>query len=213
MSSDLAKDAGLAEKQVALTSALGRAITRWAAVEMALVEIFISATGMQKDMAVAVLRPVKTFRLLMDMCNAAVRIRLADNPCLRHWNSLVDYANELSGDRNYMAHNAMVFHSPGDPQKVDVGLVEPKIGPDILAALAYESVDANSFERSLSAEEILELLEDFHELVEALFSFRKAWETGTTSQDKYLKPIERRRPPRNKRLEAARQARAAQPQS
>lgn len=198
----------LPKKRDALAQALGHAISRWANIEYNLVTIFAKATGTSLKMAASILRQVKTFSLLLDMCHAAVRCRLEGTAELVYWQSLVEYARELSGDRNYMAHHALILHAPGPPESMPPELVEPKIGPNILAVMAR----ADDGKRvPLDKTEIEELLADFQQLLVALMGFSNAFETGTTSLDKYCSPIERRRPPRNERLEALRREQGSPP--
>ena len=190
----------MTSKESLLAHALGHAVSRWANVEFGIVSVFATATGMKPSMAAAILRNVKTFSLLLDMCHSAVQHRLRGAPELIYWNSLVKYAGELSGDRNYMAHNSMVLHAPGPPETTPEHLVEPKIGPNVLAALAGEGEKRGPLDEA----EITALLEDFQHLVELFMDFDKALKAHATSQEKYRGPVVRRRPPRSQRLEAAR---------
>ena len=96
-------------------------------------------------------------------------------------------------------HHAMVLHSPGPPQTTPKQLAVPKIGPNILAAMAHEDDDKR---RVLDVIELRELLIDFQQLSEALIDFNDVLKNAPTSHEKYRSPIERRRPPRKERLEA-----------
>ena len=195
MTSDHQRELPQESKQSLLAHALGHAVSRWANVEFNVVSIFATATKIPLNLASNVLGNVKTFSLLLDMCHSAVQYRLRDAPELDYWNSVVEYAKELSGDRNYMVHNAMVIHSPGPPDSTPPDLCEVKIGPDVRAALAGKPEKRTPFDHN----ELTELLQDFQELVELLMRFNEWLANGATSPEKYRAPVVRRRPPRSKR--------------
>lgn len=186
-------------KRDALAQALGHAISRWTNVELAFVATFSTATNMPNNMSASILRNIRNFSTILNMTNSAVQWNLKGTEAITYWKSLVEYAQELSGDRNYMAHQAMVLHSPGPPDTVDPELVKPKIGPNVLAALAGGPTDIH---RSLDEAEILEILADFQYLLESVMEFDQALKDDATSQTKFSNTIRRRRPPRKERLQA-----------
>ncbi len=206
--SDFTPESPATKKEDELAQALGHAISRWASVEFNLVAIFAKATGTSNKMAASILRQVRTFSLLLDMCDAAINCRLDGRRELVYWQSLVEYARELSGDRNYMAHHAMILHMPEPADKTPSEPAVPKIGPNILAAMA--NVD-NDIRRVLDQIELGELLIDFQHLVKLLMDFNEALARNDTSHEKYREPVARRRPPRKQRLETARRARSIPP--
>ncbi len=193
MADDEQRELSVESKRTLLALALGHAVSRWANVEFSLVSIFATATRTPIALASSVLGNVNSFRVLINMCHSAVQYRLRDTPELAYWNSLVDYATKLSGDRNYMAHNAMVFHAPGPPDSTPEHLIEVKIGPKPKSVL----LNKPGKRPPLDKEELTELLEDFQELVEMLMDFNKWLKSGAASQEKYHAPVVRRRPPRN----------------
>lgn len=188
-------------KEAALHRAVGDAITRWARLEWALVETFSNAIGCPNKTGAAIFSNVKTFSLLLDITNSAVQCRLSENQEIKHWNSLVEYIRELSGDRNYMAHTGTVAYAPGHPDEVDWAIAEAKIGPSTINYLhgnnRFEPMD------TLEAEE---LSRDMQQALEFTMEFSHALANGKTSQEKFYSPISRRRPTRKQRLEDAKKA-------
>ena len=190
-------------KRDELASALGNAISRWANAEFALVSIFATATRLEMSMAAAILTNIRAFSLLSDICNSAVRHRLNGARELVYWNSLVEYVVELSGDRNYIAHKAMIFHGTGLSHFDG----ENTIGPDLLSVLSGDV----KIRLPVDVHELRQLLEDFQQLIELLVDFDQALKKDATSQEKYFVPIVRRRPPRKQRTEAAQRTRGRPP--
>ena len=134
------------------------------------------------------------------MCHSAVKYRLHEKPELVYWNSLYEYAVELSGDRNYMVHNALIIHHPEAPppgvNEVKVGPdTEVKIGPDMRAVLA----DRAWARTPLDQAELNELRRDFQDLIQLLMDFNGWLASGAPSPEIYRAPVVRRRPPRNER--------------
>lgn len=191
----------LNEKRAVLYHALGSAVSQWAKVEYQFVVIFATAAQISVPVAAKVLGNVKTFRLLLDMCHSAVQCRLGDSPELDYWNSLVEYASELSGDRNYMVHHTVAVHAPGPEPEPGVSEIkvgpdaEVKIGPDIRAFMAGRAEKIMPLDQN----DLTELRRDFQELIELLNGFNDWLASGEPSPDIYRAPVVRRRPPRNER--------------
>lgn len=189
----------LAQRNDELALALGKSITRWANLEVSLVRAFAGATNMQLGTSAALFKHVKTFSLMLDLVNTAVAIKLAGQPELTFWASLVEYIRELSGDRNLMAHTPVVIHTPDHPEATPEELQEVRLGPSIIQHLA----DPGSG-RHIDTTELTELLSDFQEAIEMLNAFLAHLESMRPSQYKFSEPVSRRRLPRTKRLEASR---------
>lgn len=184
----------LRQRKFLLERAVGDAVGRWANLEAQLALIFANALRLSTRDACKLLVKVKTFSLMLDLVDAAVKIRLPDDAHAR-WNSIVALVRELSGDRNYIAHTSIVLHGPGDPNDPSVWKdADAKIGPSIIAHMAeLRKKDP------ISLEEALELIEDIQQAVELIMEFSALFQTPDASRDTLVTKIARRRPPRAQR--------------
>lgn len=188
-----------AQKEMQIAAMVGLAMSRWANLKHALLQLFSVATSMPPVSAARFLAPIKTFSLSLDLTHAALKERLAGHPELVFCNSLIDYIRELSGDRNFIAHTAIVAHGPGSPTTVDWAKAEPKIGPAVGAyLLGIEKIPP------MSIADVVEIREDIQEAGGLVIDFFLALESGKPLPQKYHKPVSRRRPPRKERLVAGR---------
>lgn len=184
------------EKHQALTQAMGEFIGRFSLIEGSLLMLFATSLGISNTHAAAIINPVKTFSLALEMTDASVQFKLKGAPQLVYWNSLVSYIRELSGDRNFIAHSPIVIHSDGQsPDQMTTENTRPLIGPVLSGYL----LDVERIP-PMDDTEVSELVEDVTVALEHLTLFTEAFLKQDTSQQKFLSPISRRRQPRKQRL-------------
>lgn len=185
-------------QRAALALAVGHAMSQWAMLETHLARLFAVSINMPLKDACKLLVHVKTFTLLLDLVDSAVKIKLGDMPSTR-WHSLVEYIRELSGDRNYMAHTPTIFHGAGDPNTIDWNNgVTALIGPTMFAHFA----DARG-RKPMGVTEANELTHDMAEATEVLVDYIVLVESVPASKEKLGAKISRRRPPRKQRQGSA----------
>lgn len=195
------------EQETALYAAIGRAISRWANIESALVYAFSVTTRVPMRTCATLFMQVKTFALSLELVDAAVREALRTGGAqskdktagsgrigLIYWASIVGYIRELSGDRNYLAHVPVVVEH-GDEVLV-------RVGPPIIAW--HAGLYADPKRPPLDIEEVKQLTEDFKHAHGVLANFCAVYQTHETLPQRYFEPVARRRPPRKQRLENAR---------
>jgi len=190
-----------------LLSAVGDVLTRWARLEFVLAMTFQAATRLPLKMVAAILIKIKTFSLTLDIVDSVVKRRLSDieestgqrQKQLVFWNSLIEYVRELSGDRNFLAHTAVVIFGPGNNNQSgpDWNKAEPFIGPSPIPIIAGQMKNFR-----VGVIEAKEIALDIQETIQMLQDFAKTLETDTISQDRFFKPITRRRPRRADRQKA-----------
>lgn len=191
-------------KRREMSNLIGEAITTWAYIEAMLLNHFAQSLRISPRRAANILIHVKSFSLLLSIVDAATKDALDGDPEIVHWNSLVEYARELSGDRNFIAHTPMsddapiLFETDGLVGH-DWNKAEPKIGPSLSTQLAK-----NERIPPMDAQEIWELNADFRQAENALRDFLKYRISPDPSQSKFREPISRRRPSRKLRLEESR---------
>lgn len=184
-------------KMAEVHRAVGEIVGRWANLEHQLTQIFAIALGLNTKHASQLLLHIKTFALKMDLVDTAVKIKLGERP-KRRWTSLVEFIRELSGDRNYVAHTPVVFHSKGDPNNAAVWeKADVKVGPAPMVRLADTGrVDP------VELEELLELINDVQHAVELAMKFQDELKQPA-SNETLATEVARRRPPRKQRRESA----------
>lgn len=187
-----------AEKENQLHRAAGALLSRFSNLETQLMFTYSQALSVPHATAAALLAPVKTFSLSLEMTNSAVQLKIAGTPATAYWNSLVEYIRELSGDRNFVAHTPVVAHGAGAPSTVDWAEVTPRVGPSMVGHfIGIEKIPA------LDESEVLELVADTQQAIELLMDFTSALAEQTTSQQKFASPVARRRPTRKQRQATA----------
>ena len=209
--------AELEEQERALHMGAGRAISRWAVLETTLLHTFAAFTKMPLRTSAAVFVQVKTFALMLDLVDAAVREAIENSKPkrrvtplaperpwgngtigLKHWTSLVEYLRELSGDRNYVAHVPVTMHFVGRHGEYKRFCM---VGPP--AAPYHAGLGVDPKHPPLDAREVEELAEDFLEANRLVIDFRDAFQTHGPLPQRYFEPVVRRRPRRSERLAAA----------
>lgn len=187
----------LLSRQQELSAHVANAITHWTHVEFAIGTVFANAANLQFPLAFSILRHFRSFNLLLDVCDSAVRFRVKETSASDYWRSVKSYSKELSEARNYMAHTGQVLHSAieGNPLDAPEDLVEPRIGPPALNPFLPEK----SRRDPMDVEEVKELTADFQQLFRILTEFSNALMTDTISDSRFGKPIKRRRLPRAQR--------------
>jgi hypothetical protein len=183
-----------------LAAQIGQAITSFSMIESNLNSLFAHCIGVPQDVAARMLMVVRNFSQALDITDVAVRHRLQGTEALTHWQSLLDYIRELSGDRNYLAHTPIVDHVYGDNPR-------PKVGPHINSYLTGEPPRLHP----MTFEDVTELGLDFDEAAEFISTLNMA--LAHSSLDRFARPVVRRRPPRGKRQAAALQAQPNPPAS
>ena len=189
-----------ANKQAQLFMVIGDAITRWANLESVLFVTFCTATRLPTKTAAALLVHIRTFSTMLDLVNTAVKCRI-ESGTEPYWNSLIEYVRELSGDRNFIAHNPVIAHGRGHPATADWALIVPKVGPNQTGF--YAGITRHD---PIDIEEARELVADFQQAVSLAMDFERALKSGSTSHEKFSQPIVRRRPSRKERQEAGKSA-------
>lgn len=196
------------EKERRLMEAVGRAITRWGNLEFQLLETFSAATKLPLKTTTALFSNIQTFSLKLTLVNSVMCEALHEQ-YLPHWNSLVEYIRELSGDRNHLAHMPMVMHGHGPPDQVNPDAVDPLIGP----SSAKSILKTEDRRDPMDFLEVEQLVEDFQEAVELIMSLTKAMQQPPPLPAKFAQPVVRRRAPAKQRRENARKSRKQPPQS
>jgi hypothetical protein len=194
-------------RQAMLHRAIGDAISRWANLEHAILSLASWALNLTERQTASIFRLFMTSALQLSFTDAVVKLRLPKE-ILAHWNSLVELARELSGDRNQIAHNPVVAAGEGGPETVDWRTVIPEIGPSLVTHFTGSEKMA-----PLSQQDIEELVQDFQHAIECLINFRKAVESGPPWPETLLSKVVRRRPSRAERRAKDRTNEPAQPQS
>lgn len=180
-----------ATREAELYRAVGDAVSRWARLEVSLLQTFAIALGIPVQTAAALLQQIQSFSLALDLTDSAVQAKLQRGAGTTHWNSLVKHLKELSSERNYIAHNTTVAHGPGSPEAGPDWLsAVPKIGPSIVGHLTGKRF------RPVDAAEVSELVKDFQHVLEALTAFHQALQSGEASLQKLPERVPRRGPQR-----------------
>lgn len=195
-------------KHNALACAVGLAITRWSNLESEIVYTCAWALGFDIKTMAPLLAHFQSFKLVLSFTDSAVKIKIGKDPSLKHWNSMVAYITELSGDRNFMAHNSICASMAGDPTTTDWANSIAKVGPNVIGLYAN-----NARREPMDLNEVEELQKDFEHLITAYFDFFNALKSGDTLPEKFLKPVARRRAGIQERREQSRKGASVPPQS
>jgi hypothetical protein len=180
----------------------GMTISRFAVLETYLVLLFAECLGVPRNVAAALLQPVRNFTTTLDIVDVAVRHKIETQNALSYWTSLLDYIRELSGDRNYLAHTPVM--------QFDGVLDDPLhlIGPPLVTIIAGDLPRIMMMPET----EVRELSRDVEQAVDMCVALWVAVSKGPLP-DKFSRPIERRRPPRGIRQAALRQTPPPLPRS
>jgi hypothetical protein len=170
-----------------LAMKIGIALNRWTSLEDNLMRLF--GVLIDKPMAYGSEMFVRlhNFNARLDMVDCVAGLALKGKPELRYWKSVRPHLKELSEDRNILAHCFIGTRPDGT----------------LVAGQSVAHHIAGSTKRSLSAQEIDELMEDFEDCFwKHLYQF-EIHLTGYYVQDAvYHAPIKLRRPPRAQRRKA-----------
>lgn len=183
------------EKANALAMWIGNTVSEWAGLEHQIQLLMGWALGLENNDVVKFLAPAKTFKLVLDMTDIAVKSKIHIKGITSHWSSITSYIQELSGDRNFVAHTTIVPHVNSDPNTTNWAEATPKVGP---SPLTFATGTAK-----IPPMDILEVSEIFWDIRDAniiLGNFRNAVEITGPLPGKFYAAIQRRRPPRNERL-------------
>lgn len=178
-----------AAREEALALAIGRAVARWANLEAQVILICATSLGFDARDASSVISSFKSFALILDFTDKTVKSRIKEKDAQRRWNSIYEYVREISGDRNYIAHQGMVAHGPGNPEEADWSLAEPKVGPSITTHFADKAT-----REPMDTSEVIEICLDIQECVELLMGFNADFGNGPSWPKTFYEPIRRRRP-------------------
>lgn len=162
---------------------VGHAISEWAGLEDFLMDLFSVLIGQHATVASAILSRIMSFSLKLDIVDAVASLALDGKPELRFWKSLKAYMIELSGDRNNMAHSPIMRSREGFT-----------IGPSVTLHIAGNA------KRTLSLEELEELVKDISLCKWTVYGFRVHLSGDHPRNEVYHRPVQRRRPPRAERL-------------
>lgn len=96
-------------------AAVGRAVTAWSTVEIALSQLFIAILGTPHvSRGFAAFGAITNFRDRLAVIDAAVREAIPDDPLLRDWDTLNKKLRRLATKRNWIAHaEVLVFDYKG----------------------------------------------------------------------------------------------------
>lgn len=194
------------EKLGELCASLGFAVARWANLEGQLLLLAGDALGLDdpKDMA-SIMAPLRSFSALLEFVDACVKIKLTSHGQVRHWNSLHEFIRELSGDRNFLAHQGIVAHNAGDANDpgFDWSKATPKVGPSMSAAIQ----GPESWKIApMDIEEVEELAEDFQLAILFVMDLRQELLRHGPLPERFFEPVSRRRPSRGERRAQSRRA-------
>jgi len=176
------------EKQIALAIEIGAAVTFWVNLEGNIVRLCSVALGSNMKTTAHLLSNFKTFSLILDFTNSAVKLKIEKTPALKHWNTLVEYVRELSGDRNFIVHAGMVAHGAGDPDTIDWADVTPKVGPT-----QFQTFVQLDRREPMDAAEVSQLAHDFQHATECLSAFTGALVKGEPWPERFHGAVARRR--------------------
>lgn len=159
---------------------IGHAMTAWADIEDYLMRLFTVLTDTNLNIASAIMSNL-SFSSSLKTVRAVAAVFLSDRPEAIFWKGLSAYVEELSNDRNNIAHSAVRGSY---------------VGPTVTKHIAGNG------KRTLSMSEVDELILDMRECQWMIYGF-EIHLTGYHPRDEvYQAPLQRRRPPRAKRLES-----------
>jgi hypothetical protein len=175
---------------------MGAAIDSWSNVETTLFRVYTASTGLPQPTAASMMLKMKSFSLALDLTDSAVRGKISKGDALIWWKSLVDYLRELSGDRNFIAHNPVVAQSNSIPMSLELEKATPIVSTSMLSHAAGEyprGVD-------LGSGDVQQLAYDFRLAQRYLHDFADALENENLDNEIFIRPVTRRRPSRSERL-------------
>ncbi len=168
---------------------VGRVMHNWAKLETQVLMLTAWALQMQHSQAAKVTQSFRAFSLSLDFAQSACATRLGKDT--KYLSSIIGMIREVSGDRNFVAHTQIVAHGTKQaPSEVDWARVTPKIGPPLKDYLSG-SVPKRE---PMDSDEVSEVAEDIQHLITELMEFEKALRSRRPWPQKFLKPIEPRRP-------------------
>lgn len=184
------------EAEAKLHLAVGVAIHTWQSVEHQLEQVFVHAADLAPIEVQAMFVQIQSFPLKVGLTDVAVRTSFAkDDEWTAKWTQICDYLRELSGDRNFIAHNGMVSHTYGPGKSL------------------YKIGMGNNKRPPLDEDAIWDLVEYFHHAQIVLLIVESCVRNGTSSRDKHRGLAVRLRPSRSERQATARQERQRQRRS
>ncbi|MEX0367997.1 MAG: hypothetical protein AB3N22_18170 [Ruegeria sp.] len=178
-------------RKAELEAAVGGVVALWANLEAEILLSTATALKISNADACQIVSVFRTFALALDFCDRVVKVRISDQPQVARWNSITEYTRELSGDRNFIAHQGIVAHGEGRPEQVDWRDVLPKVGPTL-----FTHQMGNTKRDPMDVHEVREIAKDIQECIEYIMEFR-TWlaQAGTPPwQDTLSEAIHRRRP-------------------
>lgn len=179
-----------AQKADVLALHVGRAVALWANLEGSFINAAADAMNMSMEKMSSLVGAFKSFSLTLDFVDRVVKLSLDGRGEVRRWNSIIEYARELSADRNHIAHQGIVAHGRGHPAEADWADAVPKVGPTIISHYL-----GNLKREPMDAGEVAEISQDIQHCVEALIDFYVALRTYGPLPQRLYEPVVRRRPP------------------
>lgn len=168
-----------------LRTGIGTAVSLWAHLEVNILTLGAWAMKLPIGDTALTFSAFKTFALTLDFTQAMCRARIENRDYL---NSLFDLIREVSGDRNFLAHTP-VLGDVGD--QTDWAQAVPKVGPSISALLA----DTADKREPMDLAEVAEVCADIQFLIGELSGFQSMLQDAPEPwPEKYLRPIQPRRP-------------------
>lgn len=176
-------------KLIDLQQRVGEAVALWANLEFAVLHLTASSLRLSLNDAASLTTAFKSFALMLDFTDRSMKMFLSGRREIVYWNSLCELIRELSGDRNYIAHQGIVAHGELEPQAADWAFVVPKVGP----TYASHFLDKSNREPMDSAE-VAEISNDIQHLIEVTMEFNNDLGGPRPLPQKYSDKVSRRRP-------------------
>lgn len=187
-----------AEKEFHLLAAVGLVMTKWSRLELQI--LVLTAWGLQTPLpeAAKLTSMFTAFNVILKFAAAACSTRLGPSEYLK---SIVSMSEELSGDRNFIAHTPVAAFHPtsdlSDGSTVDYAKAIPRVGPAIVPYLTGTSPKRDAMDET----EVREIEADIQHLIVAVMQFHEALSAGAPLPEKFLEPVLLRRPRLKERRE------------
>jgi hypothetical protein len=98
------------EEQLAFYEWVGRAITQWAAIEIALEDVVSACFGDSENVSTAVaFYSIENFRSKLRVVDNLVTARFREHPAFDDWPELLKRAESAAGGRNTIAHHWLLI--------------------------------------------------------------------------------------------------------
>jgi hypothetical protein len=156
---------------------IGRVIAIWATLEDQFFLLFKQALGMD-ELAGSIFYQYVNFGNRLTLLHEVLSITLKNRPELTYWKSLRSIANNLSAERNFIAHNQVLIVGEW-PSSVELAAVNA----------SYEAHFRNQQEKSKSTEDVRTLHREVRMLVDEVNGFKEHLAGTKPSPDKFHAPI------------------------